>query len=281
MIKKIASYFISLLSIIIIFKYRYIQSCIISTCNLFFYKVFPSLFPMLLISSLLINLNFIDNSKFIYKVINKIFNINNYQSYVLLISLISGSPTNAKVCKELYDQNILSRKDIEHILYFSHFSNPLFILSMVKHKPLLVLISHYIGNITIGILLKRKYKVSNNNTRYKNNSCSLTQIILNTMNTLLLVLGTIISFYILSSIINFLPFKILLELTQGINILNSINFNLKLKTMLIGSIISFGGFCIHIQVFGILENLKLKYTPYLLVRLLHSFITAICIFIFY
>ncbi len=287
MIKKITTIITLFILFCIFKKYSLISKSIIYSCNLFLYNIFPSLFPMFIISSLLMNLNFIEYINIFFKKFNRvIFKINSNESYILFISLISGCPSNAKTAKEMYDNKMIDKINIQKILLFSHFSNPLFIIAMIKHKTILVLISHYISNFIIGIITRNLYISDNyyNNKNVITNkkvSVILFESISNALSTLLFILGTIVTFYIITTIINIPFFNIILELSQGINYLSSMNIDLKLKTICLGSLLSFGGICIHFQVYGILNELKLKYIPYLLSRIFQSLITALIIYIFY
>lgn len=287
MIKKIIIV-ITLFILPLIFKnYNIVNNSIIKSCNLFLNNIFPSLFPMFVISSILMNLDFAEYLNIFFKNINqKLFKISSNESYILFISIISGCPSNAKIAKEMYNKNLINKISIQKILLFSHFSNPLFIIGMVKHKTMLVLISHYISNFIIGIITRNMY-ITNKIIKNKKNNYNksfiniLFESISNSINTLLFILGTIVTFYIITSLINIPFLNIVLELSQGINYLSLIDINLKLKTILIGSLLSFGGICIHFQVYGILSDLKIKYIPYFLSRVFQSTITALIIFIFY
>ena len=95
------------------------------------------------------------------------------------------------------------------------------------------------------------------------------------------VLGTITTFYIMSELINIPFINIILELTHGLNYLSNSDINLKLKAIITGGLLSFGGLCIHFQVYGILKETNIKYFPYFFSRIMQSLITMIIIFIFY
>lgn len=286
--KKEIILIITLLILCFIFKnYNIINVNIIKACTLFLNNIFPSLFPMFIISSILMNINFAHYiNKFFKRINKKLFKINSNESYILFVSIVSGCPSNAKIAKEMYNNNLIDKINIQKILLFSHFSNPLFIISMIKHRTILVLTAHYISNIIIGIITRNMY-TSNNYSKKENKiidkkiSIILFESISNSINTLLFILGTIVTFYIITSIINLPFFNIILELSQGLNYISLMNIHLKLKTILLGSLLSFGGLCIHFQVYGILSDLKIKYIPYLLSRISQALITAFIIFIFY
>ncbi len=286
MIKKITLLAVLLLTFSLFKNYPLVSVNIIKACDLFLNKIFPSLFPMFIISSMLINLNFIKYVNFFFgKLCIKLFRLNNNTSYIFFMSIISGFPSNAKIAMEMYDMHLIDINDVQKIILFSHFSNPLFIMGMIKDHTLLVLFAHYISNVIIGIIIRNKYisqkvqkEVNPPNIKLAE---ALTTSINSAISTLLFILGTIVTFFIISSIINIPFFNVILELSQGLNYLNTLNLSLKLKTLISGFLLSFGGICIHFQVYGILNKLNIRYIPYLFSRLFHALLTVLIIIIFY
>ena len=284
MVRKVIIAIIVFFLFIILKNQIIIQISIIKACELFFHKIFPSLFPIFIISSFLVDLN-ISNyiNPFFYKLNYFLFKINKPLSSIIILSLIAGCPGGAKITKDMYNNKVITKDDIQKIILFTHFCNPLFIIGIVKYKTLLVLFAHYVSNFIIGIFIRNK-KCSNNtciNNKDKDIVKIFTDSINSTMSTLLFILGTIVFFNIITSIINIPIFNIVLELSQGMDYISNINISLKLKTILFGSLLSFGGICIHFQVYGLLSDINIKYYPYLLARLSQSFITAILIIILY
>ena len=287
MIKKLL-FLLILFSFFFIFKNHIsVQKSIIEGCYLFINNLFPSLFPILVISYLLINYNLLNIfNKFFYPINKAIFKINECASLLFITSILTGSPGNAKTAKELYDKHLITKNDIQKVLFFSHFSNPIFIMSIVKQKYMLVIIAHYISNFILGFIYRNKY-IYNTNSKFdiKEKEKSYLNIffdsINSSINTLLFILGTIITFYIITSIINIPLLKIIIELCQSMKYIQLLSINIKYKSMLYGFILSFGGICIHCQVFGILNDIKIKYIPYLFSRILHGIICSTIIFILY
>lgn len=278
-------------------------------------NIFPSLFPFFILSGLLINYGFVELLAELFKpMMNKIFKINSNASFVFVMSIISGFPSNAKYTKELYQKGLLNAEEASKILTFSHFSNPLFILGTVsiaflKNKEIgfLILCTHYITNIIIGLIF-RNYYISD----YKNEKISfkkaimqmhnkrinnpksigviITESITSTINTLLLILGTVTIFLILTTIldnnlnINSYYQSILngfIEMTQGLKYVSLLNIPLKIKSIIAVMILSFGGLSVHMQVISIISDTKIKYLPFLTARLLHSAISGLMVFILF
>lgn len=286
-----------------------IMNSVMYSFNIWTNNLFPSLFPFFVLSEILINYGFIELVSELFKpIFQKLFKISGNAAFVFIMSLLSGFPSNAKYTRQLYLEGKLTDKEATKILMFSHFSNPLFILGTIsitflndKKLGLIVMISHYVSNIIIGIMFrnyspseikKQKFSIKNSilsmhNKRVKNNktigsiiSTSLT----NTINTLLLILGVVTTFLIITTIIdnNFHPDLLtktfisgFLEMTQGLKHVSLLNISSNYKAILITMILSFGGLSVHTQVLSIISDTKIKYKPFLLARLIHIVISSI------
>ena len=149
---------INLFLFFIVFKllmyHSLIQQDILTATNLFITKVFPSLFPFFIISDLLINYNMVTYINRIFTPITKyVFHLNPNTAYILFMSMLSGCPSSSKYTSELYEKGLINDIDANKVIMFSHFCNPLFILSMVPNKSLLVLFCHYISNLYLEIII--------------------------------------------------------------------------------------------------------------------------------
>lgn len=213
------------------------------------------------------------------------FNISENTAYIFIMSILTGFPGSAIYTKDLADQNIISKNDAEQIILFSHFSSPIFILTMVKNKPLLVLIIHYMVNIIIGIIFKNQKTITNkhnNNFLVQDNFFNMFKKSINTsIENILFIFGIITFFYMITAIID-TPFtNTILELSQGLAFLNSINISSKLKSSLCGMLLSFGGISVHLQTYGILSSMNIKYNKYIKARVIHALLTFFIIFILF
>ena len=177
---------------------------------------------------------------------------------------------------------------------FTYFSNPLFLsitLSAIfdTKTVIKIIIIHYISNIIIGILIRKKAPpLSSYNLIIRNENLNITSSIKKTMNVLLMILGTI-AFYMLLNLIVIYPIKEsllfttitsgFLEITCGLHHLEYLHITIKLKELIAISIISFGGISIHTQVKAILEESLIKYKYFLKGRIIHTIISIILIII--
>lgn len=286
------------ISLIFIFKNnKEVANVIIEAVNLFLKKVFVSLFPMFILNDILINLNI---PYYFYLLFNKlflkVFKTSGLGAYVFIMSLISGTPSNAYILKELVELEKISLEEANHFLTFTYFSNPLFLSVMLStifntRVVLKIILCHYIANIIIGILIRNKApKIANNKNILKTNwKITLTKSINKSITTLLMILGTI-SFYMLLTFIitSLLPNNCLiktiisgfLEITNGLNTMTSLNILSQIKEIIASAIISFGGLSIHTQIKAILEDTNMNYSYFLKGRIMQSIISVILIMIF-
>jgi len=285
--------------IIIINNSLVIKSCI-DSINIFKNNLFPVLFPFFILSDLLINYKFADIISIIFKnIFKKLFKTDKICSYVFIIGCISGYSNAFKTIKELYDQNKISEQMINKIILFCHFVNPLYIVSTLSiylcsfKLSIIILIIHYFSNIIVGLIF-RNYNESKNNDNFVLNKdksdnffISISNSIKKSINTLLIILGSITIITILSNLIcaniNNIFIKTIIEgifdFVNGINSLNYLNLSIKIKALFCIIFISFGGISTHLQVFSILSDVKINYFYYLLSRILHSLISFILLFI--
>ena len=270
--------------------------------NIWQNNIFPSLFPFFIIGNILISLKLPNIIGELLKHITyKLFKINKNGAFIIILSMLSGFPSSAKYIKEMHINGDLNEEEATKLLTFTHFSNPLFILGTVSlfindsKLCIPILISHYIGNLFVGLLF-RNYYISKNNKKIdlknsiksiKNNK-SLGEIISNSIisgiNTLLLILGTISVFLILTSLINNI-FNLsgiskvfvsgLFEMTQGLKSLENINLSVNIKGLIAVMILSFGGLSVHMQIITIISDTKIKYFPYFIARILHTTISGV------
>lgn len=291
---------ITLLFLIQFFIYtKEITNAFFDGTILFIKNLLPNIFLFFIISDILNNYNIINYLSLIFgNIFSKLFKVSKEGTFVFFMSMLSGFPGNSKFIKELLDNNRISEQDATKLLTFTHFSNPLFIISTIginflndKKIGFIILISHFITNIIIGLLFRNIYK-SENKILLKKESISLPFIpllktsIANTFNSLIVIYGIIIFFFILTTIIN-INLKLdyfhqtllngFIEMTNGINMIKNLNFSIDIKAPLMTFFISFGGFSVHMQVMSMLSNYKINYFIYFIARLLHASISALLV----
>lgn len=244
--------------------------------NLWSKSVFPILFPTFILSDLILSSNIIDIiTNKIGKFFGSIFKTSKYSLYIFLISLLSGTPTNAKNLKVLYDEGVISLNSITKILSFTYFFNPFFILSFTSYKILLIF---WVSNLLTGFLLQNYYQekelVNESDINIKFN---FTKSIASNMNIIINILGTITIFMVISYAVPFINeyvnviFTSFLELSSG---LYKIKMYFDLDYMYLIAL-SFGGISILMQVKSILKDTFVDYKFIIISRIITCIISLI------
>lgn len=233
--------------------------------------IFPLLFPTFILSDLLISSGIVNViTKWGGKLYSKIFNLSPYGMYVFLISLIAGTPTNAKNLKNLRDMECISDDELTRILSMCIFFNPLLIINMSNIKILLIL---WFSNALTGFIMNRNNSYKDRCVKPIKSHFNLSSSIENNINVLLNILGTITIFLMLANIlpINNIFIKVLvsglLEVTNGLNKINLFFKGYLLYDYLILLILSFGGLSIFIQIKSILKDTSLNIKYFFMSRL--------------
>ena len=269
--------------ILIFIKKDIMYYTIYNTVILWFKNIVPNLLPMFIITSLIIESNLIINICNIFgKLFNKIFKCSNYGIFIYFLSLFTGSPSNAKYINDLVNNKLISYTLSDKLLLFTSNYNILLIYSLLslylnKSISIKIITIIIISNIIVGLIF-RNINYIDLKTNYIKKKINISKIIKDTIDTLLMILGTLIFFNI---IINLLPIKNMLlknilngflEITTGLKGLEYLNISTNIKILLSTVYLSFGGLSIHTQIKSILPDTN--YTLFLKSRL-YAIITSI------
>lgn len=299
--------FICLLVTIIIFIIRYSNEVMESvgfSISIWKDNLFPSLFPFFILSNLLLQYGFVEKVSILFrKIMPVVFHLPKEASFPFIISLFSGFPSGAKTTTDLVKNHVLTQEQGARLLTFTHYSNPLFILGFIgsmllgsKKMGAIILFSHVVSSIVVGILFRPKVMEENNNRKmnsmntYPSFGNALRTSIFDSLNTMFLLLGIVTIFLIITTILSqlfsygpiFNSFIAgLLEMTQGVKLASQLSLPLLSRAILMTIFISFGGFSVHMQVLSIISEAKIKYKYFLIARILHAILASILVFIFY
>ena len=286
---KLTKLTIIIFFILIFIKKDIMYYTIYNTVILWFKNIVPNLLPMFIITSLIIESNLIINICNIFgKLFNKIFKCSNYGIFIYFLSLFTGSPSNAKYINDLVNNNLISNTLSDKLLLFTSNYNTLLIYSLltlylnisISIKIISIII---ISNIIVGLIF-RNINYIDLKTNYIKRKINISKIIKDTIDTLLMILGTLIFFNI---IINLLPIKNMLlknilngflEITTGLKGLEYLDISTNIKILLSTIYLSFGGLSIHTQIKSILPDTN--YTLFLKSRLYAVIISIILLTFF-
>ena len=281
-------------------------------------KVFPSLFPFMVACNILLHLGTAENlSRFLRPFTKILFGLDGVSAFPFFLGILSGYPAGAKLTAQLYQKNLISTEDTQHLLSFTNNPGPLFLIGTIgvgffgmPFFGYLLLISSILGAITTGIIWKYIYK--NSTVRYNHSFTSspkeplsdlLSASISDSIQTILLVGGYLIFFgaflegikqteffSFLTGILFFLPasqgviqgfFCGLLEMTNGTYLLSRSGDSIRLQLTLISFLVSFGGLAISGQTFSILKNIPISKKDYLKGKLMNAFFSSLFCYHFF
>lgn len=287
----------------VLFNKRLVFDTISMSLDIWVNNLIPSMFPFFIISDILISYQIINYiPKIIKKSFSKVFNVSEQVISIFFLSLFSGFPSGARNTRSLYNQGLITAAEASKALVFTHFANPLFVLSTVavlflgnEKYGYIILAAHYLGNIIIGILFRNNYCTDTINYKtieIKSQSFStiLIKAIKSSIDTLLMILGTLACFLIVSTlIINRLQtdlytasiIKGVLEMTMGLKSISLLLIPDIYKVVISCMFISFGGLAVHLQVLSQLVDSDISYKPFFNARILHALISGLICYVLY
>ena len=305
-------------------------SAVKSGISLWATSVIPSLFPFFVATELLMHTNIIYQLGNMLNIFMKpLFNIRGEGAFAFIMGIISGYPIGAKIATNLRRAGICTKEECERLLSFTNNSGPLFIIGSVgilmyrnTMIGILLFITHLLASLSVGFIFRfwKKNKHTNNLTcsrqtySNKNNNASLSNLgeilsdsIVSSIKSILIIGGFVVIFSSIISILNssrmthfieilFTPFfnaihinpsfigplfTGLFEITNGIsNISNILCKKISINLIFTAFLLGFGGISVFLQVFSITSKSDLSIKPYLYGKLLHGIISALYTYIF-
>ena len=274
-------------------------------------NVFPSLFPFMVSCNILLRLGTAENlSRFLRPFTKVLFGLEGISAFPFFLGILSGYPAGAKLTAQLYEKNLLSKEEAQHLLTFSNNPGPLFLIGTigvgffgVPFFGHLLLLSSILSAVTTGILWRFFHK--NPSVQYiryvppqtkEPLSDLLSASISDSIQTILLVGGYLIffgafsegikqtgSFSFFAETLFFLPISQemlqgflcgILEMTNGTYLLSRSGDSIRLQLSLISFLVSFGGLAISGQTFSILKNLPISKKDYMKGKLMNAFFSS-------
>ena len=221
--------------------------------------IIPSLLPVLILSNTAVKLK-----------------RSGAERSAFLFGMISGFPSGALLTRELFKADIINSKEAQRIMSFNFCGGIAFIISAVggvvygsTKTGIILYISCVLPCIIIALATKPFYREEN---KAKHNlpkisiSSALCESAESSVKSLAVMSAYIILFSSLLSLFK-LPSLIvpLLEITNGI-----CGVSVLPPVEIAAFYLSFGGLCVHFQLFPFLKEMKVRYFHFLIFRLLSS-----------
>lgn len=261
---------------------------------LWFQVVFPTLFPFMLITNLLMDsggLAFI--SGIFRRPFRRIFGVSGNGSFAVLAGFLCGYPMGAKVTADLLRTGRITRAEGQYLLSFCNNTSPVFIINFIVWKTLgedqLLLPSLAVlmgGPVLLSFLFRRVYlekgkhffpdfSAPGNRSGRETDFSLLDLCMMNSFESIVKVGGYIILFSVVLSLLSesgqhspvFTALTAVLEVTNGILIIDGLNLRLTLSWPLIMALTSFGGLCSVAQTQCMIQDTGLKISHYIIQKL--------------
>lgn len=188
--------------------------------NLWASSVVPSLLPFFIATELLSYTNIIYYlGIFLTPIMRPLFNVPGEGAFALIMGIISGYPTGAKIVSNFKERNICTSEECERLLAFTNNSGPLFIIGTVGSSlfgdtktGFLLFITHLLACITVGFIFR--FWKNKDNKRFRNSfeipkiKASFNNLgevislsITSSINTIMVIGGFIVLFSVITSIL--------------------------------------------------------------------------------
>lgn len=273
---------------------------------LWFQIIFPTLFPFLVVTSLLLSsggLNLI--TRLFGGLFRRIFRVTQNGAFAVLAGFLCGYPMGAKVTADLLRAEKISDREARYLISFCNNTSPVFIINFIVWKTfgderlmlptLLILIGSPVlmSFIFRRIYLKGRHPFPEPSAALKEKKTRfdfsvLDSCMMNSFEAIVKVGGYIILFSVLLSLLEELSGQnsILiaaapaLEVTNGILLLSSSVSDPGLRYAAVLGLTSFGGLCSAAQTQCMLEGTSLSVIPYIIQKLTTAAAASLLSFIY-
>lgn len=264
MIKKYIHLSPILIFILAVINSKTLYTGALSGIQLWLFTVVPTLFPFLIMSDIMVQMNTTDYIAVILRPVTKpLLSISSSGNYAIITGLLCGYPVGAKTCADLVKEKKISITEGNYLLTFVNNASPAFISSYIVNALLFGSCSAiyiaaliYIPSILTAFILNPFFrkKIKGNEmpvtsvSGINRSKFTLENTIFSTVNTLLKIGGYIVIFSIFCEFIKLIPVHIvkmvisgLLEITTGTFLISISTLPLKWKTELIVFFTCLGG----------------------------------------
>ena len=222
-------------------------------------SVIPSLFPFLIISSLMGAA--MGNNHYALAPLGKLCNMPSGCENILFLGLLGGYPVGAKLVAQQYEAGNLPEENAHRLMGFCNNPGPAFIFGMLwdafhnKYTLWALWGVQIISSLLVGIILPRQKTIGK--AQSENASQSIVETLSTCVRTMANICGWIVIFrvviaYLQLYLFPFVPdtmqviFAGILELTNGCHMLTQLQ-SVPLRFVLCSGMLSFGGICVTLQ----------------------------------
>lgn len=260
--------------------------------NLWFQKMIPALFPFMVLSGIMIRMNLTDSFiKLLKSFLQPVFRVSSNCLYTVFVGFLCGFPMGAGVAAQLYERNMITRKEADFLLSFCNNIGPVYFLTFAlpvigTDKILPCLFGMYGIPLLYGILLRYtlyKNDISCNTLSLKSSPAAsgflqaLDESVMSSLTNITKLGGYMIFFNLLNIIPSlFIDSQLLksvisafFEITGGLRLLSDTVPAISL------CLLTFGGLSCIAQTNSMIQSAGLSLKKYVIHKLILTFICAV------
>ncbi len=270
---------------------------------LWFNTVFPTLFPFMIISAIIVRSNILLSiSNTLGPAFASFFHVSPQSTFAIISGLLCGYPMGAKSTADLLHKNLISKSEAAYLLSFCNNTSPAFILSFVLINfqnlsklyfsgVIILLITPLICSQLFYLCYYKSKLIHTKCYSYSNESFITFEIIddciTSSIESILKIGGYIILFSTFISLFQTIYqsdsaictlFLSLLEISSGITRINASSFQLYKKWILSLFVSSFGGLCAIAQTNSMINDFHLPISNYIIEKLITAIVTSLLAF---
>ena len=219
-----------------------------------------------------------------------LLNMNKAGVQLVLCTMLLGFPTGSLLIDEAYHEHTLSLPQAQRLLYTCCFATPGFVImtcGVVFYHSVKIGILLYAAQLFAGLFLlfftrKQSVQAALSPSAAQPMMKQLSIAVKESGLSLYMIGGYLMLFLSISGVLlSFLPeavalpLRISAEFSSGAVLLQSLPYAPILIQLLLCVLLSFGGFCVHMQIFSMVEHVPLSYGKFLLFRLLQALFSCL------
>ncbi len=273
---------------------------------LWYQVIFPTLFPFLVITNLLMQTGGIRMITRIFaKIFCRIFRVSENGSFAVITGFLCGYPMGAKITADLLRGGRISRREASYLLSFCNNTSPVFIVNYIVWKslgkndlllPTLAIL--YASPILISLITRRFYlkgepqfpdlAQAEIHRKEKSGFSAVDACMMDSFESIVKVGGYIILFSVLIALIQeispdnpvFFAVCVPLEVTNGISMLTGQVKDMRICYPAVLALTSFGGVCSAAQTQCMINGTELSVSSYLIQKLAAALAASLLAFLF-
>jgi len=261
-------------------------------------SVIPSLFPYFFLTNFCLSQGIIQAfGRRLKPCLSKVFHLSSAGCAALTLGVFAGFPIGGQTAIRLYEEGSISKKEAEHLLMFCSNAGPAFAVGVIGegifnhwYIGLGLWLIHIFSAATIGFLFRKETTAEqavSSETGAPTLYTSIANAVIDSSFSLFRVCGFLLLFCIMiAHLLHLLPSLLhrsgaaavlagILELTNGIQMLKNLDPVLSLPGS--AALLSWNGFCVHMQVLSAIGQKPLSVKPYFISKLLQSFLSTLIV----